>query len=186
MIPPDSGDSNQGSKIRTEVPVAQPRPAATVVLLRAGAGGPEVLMVRRHRSSSFMADAYVFPGGRVEASDGEGEAAFPVAAARELAEEANLTVDPATLVPFAHWITPSAEGKRFDARFFVAAAPPDQTARHDSVETVDSSMGHASRRARAVRARRAQAAAADDSHFGGSCARTRRSTPPSPGRGNGA
>ncbi len=137
MIPPDSGDSNQGSKIRTEVPVAQPRPAATVVLLRAGAGGPEVLMVRRHRSSSFMADAYVFPGGRVEASDGEGEAAFPVAAARELAEEANLTVDPATLVPFAHWITPSAEGKRFDARFFVAAAPPDQTARHDSVETVD-------------------------------------------------
>ena len=40
----------------------EPRPAATVVLLRAGARGPEVLMVRRHRGSSFMADAYVFPG----------------------------------------------------------------------------------------------------------------------------
>ena len=65
--------------------VAEPRPAATVVLLRPGASGPEVLMVRRHRGSSFMADAYVFPGGRVETSDGEGEAAFAVAAARELA-----------------------------------------------------------------------------------------------------
>jgi 8-oxo-dGTP pyrophosphatase MutT (NUDIX family) len=119
-------------------PVVEPRPAATVVLLRAGAAGPEVLMVRRHRGSSFMADAYVFPGGRVETSDGEGEAAFAVAAARELAEEANLVVDAATLVPFARWITPSAEGKRFDARFFVAPAPVDQIARHDSVETVDS------------------------------------------------
>lgn len=130
-------DSNGGSKIRTEVPIATPRPAATVVLLRPGAGGPEVLMVQRHRSSSFMADAYVFPGGRVEPEDGSGEAAFPVAAARELAEEAGLTIDAATLVPFAHWITPSAEGKRFDARFYLAAAPVGQTARHDTVETVD-------------------------------------------------
>jgi len=124
----------------SDVEVVAPRPAATVVLLRPGAGGgtPEVLMVRRHRGSSFMADAYVFPGGRVESADGEGEAAFAVAAARELAEEANVVVDPATLVPFARWITPSAEGKRFDARFFVAAAPANQVARHDSVETVDS------------------------------------------------
>jgi 8-oxo-dGTP pyrophosphatase MutT (NUDIX family) len=121
----------------SNVPLAQARPAATVVLLRPDAGGPEVLMVRRHRGSSFMADAYVFPGGRVEPSDGEGEAAFAVAAARELAEEANVTVDASTLVPFARWITPSAEGKRFDARFFVAAAPKGQTALHDSVETVD-------------------------------------------------
>ena len=115
----------------------EPRPAATVVVLRPGAGGPEVLMLRRHRGSSFMADAYVFPGGRVEPTDGEGEAAFAVAAARELQEEAALVIDAAALVPFARWITPSAEGKRFDARFFVAAAPSGQTARHDAVETVD-------------------------------------------------
>ena len=121
----------------SDATVATPRPAATVVLLRAGEGGPEVLMVRRHRGSSFMADAYVFPGGRVEPDDGTGEAAFAVAAARELAEEAGLTVDAATLVPFARWITPSAEPKRFDARFFVARAPDGQTARHDTVETVD-------------------------------------------------
>lgn len=116
---------------------AEPRPAATVVVLQPGPNGPEVLMVRRHRGSSFMADAYVFPGGRVEPSDGEGEAAFAVAGARELREEAALDVDPAALVEFARWITPSAEGKRFDARFFVAPAPPGQTARHDTVETVD-------------------------------------------------
>jgi 8-oxo-dGTP pyrophosphatase MutT (NUDIX family) len=94
-------------------------------------------MVRRHRGSSFMADAYVFPGGRVETADGEGEAAFAVAAARELEEEAGLRLSPDALVPFARWITPSFEPKRFDARFFVAAAPPDQTARHDAVEVVD-------------------------------------------------
>lgn len=116
---------------------AEPRPAATVVVLQPGPGGPEVLMVRRHRGSSFMADAYVFPGGRIEPGDGEGEAAFAVGAARELQEEAALVVDPAALVLFSRWITPSAEGKRFDARFFVAAAPAGQTARHDAVETVD-------------------------------------------------
>jgi 8-oxo-dGTP pyrophosphatase MutT (NUDIX family) len=108
-----------------------------VVLLRDSAAGPEVLMVRRTRGASFMADAYVFPGGRVDPEDGEGEAAFPVAAARELREEAAITIDPASLVFFAHWITPSAEPKRFDARFYVAAMPPGQEARHDTVETVD-------------------------------------------------
>ena len=95
-------------------------------------------MVRRTRGASFMADAYVFPGGRVEPSDGEGDPGFAIAAARELKEEAAIEIDPAQLVMFAHWITPSAEPKRFDARFFVAALPEGQEARHDSVETVDS------------------------------------------------
>jgi 8-oxo-dGTP pyrophosphatase MutT (NUDIX family) len=116
----------------------EPRPAATVVLLRDSAAGPEVLMVRRHRGSSFMADAYVFPGGRVETEDGPGDAGFAVAAVRELREEAAITLDIALLIPFAHWITPSAESKRFDARFYVAPAPAGQLAKHDSVETVDS------------------------------------------------
>ncbi len=114
-----------------------PRPAATLVLLRAEASSPEVLMVRRTRGASFMADAYVFPGGRVEASDGEGDAAFAAAAVREAAEEAGITVESGALVQFAHWITPSAEPKRFDARFFIAAFAGGQTARHDAVETVD-------------------------------------------------
>jgi 8-oxo-dGTP pyrophosphatase MutT (NUDIX family) len=118
---------------------APARPAATVVVLRDAAGGsPEVLMVRRTRGASFMADAYVFPGGRVDDADGSGDEAFSRAAARELREEANLTVDPAALVRFARWITPSAEPKRFDAWFFVTAHPVGQVARHDAAETVDS------------------------------------------------
>jgi 8-oxo-dGTP pyrophosphatase MutT (NUDIX family) len=122
---------------------APPRPAATVVLLRPSSRGPEILMVRRARKASFMADAFVFPGGRVEPSDGEGEAGARAAAARELLEEAGVTVDPARLVLFAHWITPSVEPRRFDARFYVAAVPADQTARHDMVETVEHRWGTA-------------------------------------------
>ena len=48
-----------------------PRPAATVVLLREGAGGPEVLLLRRNRATGFVPGAYVFPGGRVDAADGD-------------------------------------------------------------------------------------------------------------------
>jgi len=48
---------------------AVPRPAATVVLLREGDGSLEALLLRRHRRSGFAADAWVFPGGVVDASD---------------------------------------------------------------------------------------------------------------------
>lgn len=44
-------------------------PAATVVLLREGSAAPEALLLRRHRRSGFAADAWVFPGGRVDAGD---------------------------------------------------------------------------------------------------------------------
>jgi 8-oxo-dGTP pyrophosphatase MutT (NUDIX family) len=50
------------------VPVA-PRPAATVALIRDSEGGPQVLMLRRHGRSGFAADAWVFPGGVVDAGD---------------------------------------------------------------------------------------------------------------------
>jgi 8-oxo-dGTP pyrophosphatase MutT (NUDIX family) len=47
---------------------------------------------------------------------------------------------PATdlLVPFAHWITPTTQRKRFDTMFFLAAAPDDQAGIHDGTEAVDS------------------------------------------------
>ena len=53
-----------------EVP-AVARPAATVVLVREGVGGPEVLLLRRNRATGFVPGAWVFPGGRVDAADGE-------------------------------------------------------------------------------------------------------------------
>ena len=41
------------------------------------------------------------------------------------------------LVPWAHWITPSVEPRRFSARFFTCELPGAQVPRFDEVETVD-------------------------------------------------
>lgn len=49
-----------------------------------------------------------------------------------------LRLDTQSLVPWSRWITPrvpSVTNKRFDTRFFVAAMPQAQTARHDERET---------------------------------------------------
>ncbi|MBN8615331.1 MAG: NUDIX hydrolase [Deltaproteobacteria bacterium] len=50
-----------------------PLPASTVILLRDGDSGLEVLLVQRHKATAFMGGAYVFPGGKLDpldASDG--------------------------------------------------------------------------------------------------------------------
>ena len=47
----------------------EPRPAATIVVVRDHARGPEVLLMRRSRSSGFVPGAYVFPGGRVDSEE---------------------------------------------------------------------------------------------------------------------
>lgn len=46
------------------------RPSSTVIVARAGAGDPEIFMVRRHEKSSF-GSAYAFPGGVVDREDSE-------------------------------------------------------------------------------------------------------------------
>ena len=48
---------------------AEPRHAATVVLARDSAGGPEVYLLRRTASMAFAAGAFVFPGGSVDPRD---------------------------------------------------------------------------------------------------------------------
>lgn len=92
-----------------------PRPAATLLLLRDGEAGVEVLMTARHEESGFAAGALVFPGGKVDPEDlelrrfcagchGLGDAAigFRIAAIRETFEEAGILLarhggDPALL-----------------------------------------------------------------------------------------
>ncbi len=70
-----------------------PIPAASVILLR---DSPlEVLMIRRHAKSTFVPDAWVFPGGVVDPTDkylGDGTelGTMRVAAARELFEESGI------------------------------------------------------------------------------------------------
>lgn len=48
---------------------AEPRNAATVVLLRGGPQGPEVYLLRRQVSMAFAGGMCVFPGGGVDARD---------------------------------------------------------------------------------------------------------------------
>lgn len=89
------------------------RDAATVMLLRDGSEGLEVVMLRRNLSSDFVGGAFVFPGGGLDPADagmdvsalcigrddvaassavgvGAGGLAFWVAAVRETFEEAGL------------------------------------------------------------------------------------------------
>ena len=179
------------------VQVAEPRHAATVVLLRDTPAGPEAYLLRRVRAMAFAAGMHVFPGGSVDPSDMTADAAADVAwagppvswwaarfgcdeplaralvcaAVRETFEESGVLLagpsadevlaDVSTdeweaeraalearehslsellarrglvlradlLRPFAHWITPEAEPKRFDTRFFLAALPQGQVCR---------------------------------------------------------
>jgi recombination protein RecT len=47
----------------------EPRPAATLLWLRATAAGPEVLLTRRSPTASFLPGVFVFPGGRIDDED---------------------------------------------------------------------------------------------------------------------
>ena len=178
----------------------QPRPAATIAIVRDRAGALEVFLVRRHAGSGFMANAYVFPGGRLDPEDaspatlarlGEHSASMTdlmeglpdlsiaqahlVAAVRETFEEAGillarhvsgepvspqsewqdalndgsrtfesilldeeLVMETEALAYFAHWVTPTFESRRYDARFFLAVVPDGQEGHHDGMETTDS------------------------------------------------
>jgi 8-oxo-dGTP pyrophosphatase MutT (NUDIX family) len=55
----------------TAKPAAVPVPAATILLLRDGASGLEVFMVKRHHQIDFVAGALVFPGGKLEKGDSD-------------------------------------------------------------------------------------------------------------------
>jgi 8-oxo-dGTP pyrophosphatase MutT (NUDIX family) len=119
-------------------PVTVPRVAATVIVLRGGADGLEVLLAQRNPQARFMAGAWVFPGGAVSPEDGEGEAALRAAGLRELQEEAGITLaDPGELVAFSRWITPAEVKIRYDTWFFLATMPAGQEARIDGAEVVD-------------------------------------------------
>ena len=66
---------------------AQPRDAATVVLLRDRAHGIEVYLVKRSRMVDFMAGAHVFPGGRLDKADSSASACALLSAASALLHE---------------------------------------------------------------------------------------------------
>jgi 8-oxo-dGTP pyrophosphatase MutT (NUDIX family) len=125
------------------------QPAATVMLVRGADGRPdgplEVLMLRRHPESVFAADAWVFPGGRVDDGDGTGAPIGPgpsdadasaalglpsggraywVAAARECFEEAGILL--ARHRDTGDWLVPAALGGSRRPRRGDTPHPPGQ------------------------------------------------------------
>jgi 8-oxo-dGTP pyrophosphatase MutT (NUDIX family) len=114
---------------------AEPRQAATVVVVRPTEDDFDVFMVRRSAKSPFMPSTLVFPGGRLDADDGDPAAlqAWERAARRECEEEAGL-VRLGPLLWFDTWLTPSAEAaahpsgiaRRYLTRFFLARLQPGE------------------------------------------------------------
>lgn len=116
---------------------ARPMPSATVVLLRDGADGLEVFLLKRHGLSDVLGGAYVFPGGKVDAEDAEwadrldtpldalhaalGEpelgaqdaAALYVAAVREVFEETGLLFAPVSAAQATEAWAALRSGPRF-------------------------------------------------------------------------
>lgn len=151
--------------LNAELVLTPPVDAATVMVVRDGSTGLEVLLVRRHRHSGVLGGVHVFPGGKLDTADCAGSpdwldrapAAYGaalaepgldpsvavglhVAALRETREECGLHLVPTQLVPWSRWVTPrqpSVTNKRFDTRFFVTPAPDGQEAVHDNHEATE-------------------------------------------------
>lgn len=119
---------------------SDPIPAATVVLLRNGDSGVEVLMLRKNAKIDF-GGMWVFPGGCIEEEDygsnRDINAAAQVAAARETREEAGIEADPESFIWFAHWTPPPITPRRFATWFFVTRAIGYETIRIDGDEIHD-------------------------------------------------
>lgn len=136
-------------------PTRSPRDAASLILLDRSSTTPRALLGKRGKAHAFMPDLYVFPGGRRDPADNRVPLARPlqeevhhklmtrtrarfhdkaarglaVAAAREMMEEAHLSLTPpeyaGQLRPdvsrfrfLARAITPPGQSRRFDTRFF--------------------------------------------------------------------
>jgi 8-oxo-dGTP pyrophosphatase MutT (NUDIX family) len=155
-------------ELNTAPILTPPVPAASIMLLRdARDSGIEVLMLKRSMKSTVLGGAYVFPGGKLDASDRvtaaheslpetpeillarignnpvtpSEAAAFFLAACRETFEECGVQLQVSDLVAWSRWTTPvlsSFMSKRFDTQFFAAAMPSDQLAMHDNHEAVAS------------------------------------------------
>jgi 8-oxo-dGTP pyrophosphatase MutT (NUDIX family) len=121
---------NIESRSESDEGVSKPIPAATVVLLRDGDDGVEVLMLRKNSKITF-GGMWVFPGGKIDADDFEDpdnasgshdqlQSAAYAAAVRETSEEAGIDVSADKFVWFSHWTPPPGPQKRFATWFFAA------------------------------------------------------------------
>ena len=136
------------------------RNAATLILWREG---PQVLMGQRGANAAFMPSKYVFPGGAVDADDtgtpklaalcrarltqdcppdAPSPQAIAACALRELHEETgHRLAENAPLTLIFRAITPAGSPRRFDARFFLAAAS-DITGDPDDFSHAQDELSH--------------------------------------------
>ncbi|WP_395243997.1 NUDIX domain-containing protein [Agromyces sp. MMS24-K17] len=134
-----------------------PGSAATVVLLRDGELGVEVLLAERPHDRGSFAGAWVFPGGAVDPDDVAGapggpgdEDAVRRAAVRETREEVGLALDPGELVPFSRWTPPEGAPKPLVTTFFALRVPdgelrpaPDEVVALEWIRPCDALARHA-------------------------------------------
>ncbi len=105
-----------------------PRDSALGVVVRLTPDGLEVLLGRRARRARFMPGNLVFPGGVLEAQDGDGEDRWRRGASRELEEETGLAIPPQAWRDLGERVTPPLFPVRFRTRFFLAEVPPETEA----------------------------------------------------------
>jgi 8-oxo-dGTP pyrophosphatase MutT (NUDIX family) len=98
--------------------------AGTVLILRDGSAGLEVLLIERPDRGSF-AGAWVFPGGKLEDADRrEGateEESARLAGVREAFEEVGVVLDPQALVTLSCWDPPPGLPLRIRTWFFLTS-----------------------------------------------------------------
>jgi 8-oxo-dGTP pyrophosphatase MutT (NUDIX family) len=119
-----------------------------VLLLRERGPNVEILMLRRAESIAF-GGVWAFPGGSVDAVDGDArcdlQATLRRAAVRETLEEAGGGVDAQgesvrmeqAMIAWSRWVTPVVLPRRFDTWFFATCAPDGFDAVVDGVEAVE-------------------------------------------------
>jgi len=119
-----------------------PKPASTVVLVRQLAQEVQTLLLLRNSRLVFEGGSWVFPGGKIDASDyahgivDEYDAAR-MAAVRETREEAGVALCPDRLIHIAHWTTPLGAPRRYATWFFLCPVAQGLPVRVDNDEILD-------------------------------------------------
>jgi glyoxylase-like metal-dependent hydrolase (beta-lactamase superfamily II)/8-oxo-dGTP pyrophosphatase MutT (NUDIX family) len=108
-------------------PAAPEKSAVAIVVARGTRGEALALVGRRSSSSRFLGGFYAFPGGVVEEADGDPGAGedrcLRRTAARELAEETGVRVEPERFLPAGRRVTPPFSLRRFDSVMYLAELP---------------------------------------------------------------